>query len=367
MAQGVPTRLIAAVAVTTLLGCGGAQSRKSPQAQVEAALQRAHGVLRGTFDNVLLELRSGPEVDPISVLVALPDKIRARGGPARDAAALAALRDRVAMLLLWPLQHAERIEAGEGSSLTLAAGARQWTLTLDEQGLPRTLRGEAGEVEFRSWLDTGASCVPKVAVLAADGTMQLRLLATGLVLDPKVFDSQQPPAEAALARPSVPDPLDDGRGPRTPQVLELPAQQWLVLADPGDWPGRASLLQDQGRRLGAAGQRSAGLPILVELDDKACLAIPFRAAKAGDPFVPGPGAKLQAIEPQRAAVVVVGPGDVAALLEQGRKQLAAFLAREGLRAAGPLRAIPFLEPGKAPTPDQLRAADLRLEWPLAGR
>ena len=371
MAQGVrrPAAQVAALgALAAALAAQGSQPASAP-ARIEAVLARCHGVLRGTMDRVLLELRAAEDGPATSVLLLWPARMRVRDPDGKLAflapdqpapAELARLRDLLGMLLLQPLVAAERSEAVDGGRVRITAGGAVYELTLDRDARPTALRGPAGEVQFLEHIETGITVLPRRVRLGPLGERTVRFLGTGVTALDEAFTARTAREPADVVRVTS-DP-DDGRGPRAATLLALEARQWLVRADPTDWRKRAEVLDDAGRMLHERGQRPHGLPAYWSVGGKPSLAIPFRA-RAEKAFVPGTETVL-AMPAHRAAVIVTPPLPFARALEHGSAQLADLLQREGKAATGPLRVIPFLHPTSAPTATELEAVELRLELPV---
>ncbi|MCC6670898.1 MAG: hypothetical protein IT458_07550 [Planctomycetes bacterium] len=381
-----------ALLLAATVGCqehaGGGED---PAALARRLLHRNHGGMVGQMGQCLMELRRAGDPRPTTVALDLPRRLRldtpdgmllldgergwrcAQDRPAEelDAAATADLRlwrALLAALVLEPLREPQRVQRQGPTVLAVtASGGETWRLEFDPTTLTvRSWIGPPGETRLLEFLETPSTRFPSRARFDRFGEREVRFLLSGVVFEDLVF--QDPATAIATTRPSGPRLARGGeRRPARPEVQSVPARLWLVLDDPGTWRERSELLLREGEALAALGQVSSGLPVFFREAGRELLAIPFEpdAERGARPFVPRAGMRVVRTRRHMALVVFPERGTFATAVASGRSLLDAHLAEKNLRAAGPLRAIPYLALDEGPpTPAQLERLQVKLELPL---
>lgn len=374
-----------------------------PKQLVEALLQTCHGPRKGreTMGRVLLELGPAGAEDlgeqailasgrrmryqhaDGEVEIATPTAhwraVASTGLHQLEGEAAAQLDRRHGLLracVLAPLYRAVQIEAGAApGTLRLRRGKAIWEL--HTRGLrrkdgsavlvPDRLQGPAGAVRFLEYFDSGAMLIPSLVELAGFGTLRMRIKATDLVFDPRVFDdplgSHGVEQKHSRRRPG------DTRPPDGNVVLRYvpPRQIMIVEDDSADWPARIRLMNEAPRILGKQGQEAADLNYLYEDGGKRYIGFPFQPYDK--PFVALPEQRILRRDEQKVLVLYARPGPAyAARVATAREALEKALRDKDLRASGPLRVIPYLDEAQGrkvlPDPGALDQMPLRLELPV---
>lgn len=147
----------------------------------------------------------------------------------------------------------------------------------------------------------------------------------------------------------------------TPVAAQVPALRWVVVRDPGDWPGRVAAYLPLHEELVRQKQVVAGFPVFFREDDAAWLAAPFRRRADGPAFATPPQWTVRELPDASWLVVYPRDGDLAAKCAAGERLLRDELAAKGLAARGPITSQPYLhlEDGE-PTAEKLAAPTVRV-------
>lgn len=396
--HSVPLATIIVLALTLLQDCRGQDPEPAPTqpqkplAVIDAVLTHHHGPLRGKLDKVLLELRPEPEAAPTQALLSLPDRLRVdrsdrdielliegigwscdgRKPAVRlqgDALArLRQLRHHLRALVLAPLYEAKKVERQSHGVLSLVLpGGETWRLELDEATLElENLRGPAGVVRFKSFLNTGVTVLPAVVVLPEDRVRHLKFRANPSLLHPRLFsDPSLPLPGEPIKRGPIRQRTVDNPNERPPvaELQEIERRMYLAHRDPGTWNERTTVIIRSGNALGRKGQAADGLPSYRFAADGPQLLIPFKPdeSRGHEPYLRGPKDVILHVPGHSAVVVAPAPGTWDDVIERGRKEILAFLRSKKLEADGPMIAIPFVDAGEIPSARDLRRLRIRLE------
>ena len=399
MAQGVRDlgrRLIAALGIAA--GLAAQPGERPPHELVDAVLQKHHGPLRGTFDSAVIQLRAQPDDPATQVLLQMPGRMRVdhpgdrvdllvdgngwrcvRGSAAErlEGEALQDLQTlmmQVRGLLLLPLYRAEKIKrVGPGILSLMLPGGETWRLELDPETLTlKEVRGPGGAVRFDAFLTTRVTVHPQRVALGERGTRHVKFVTSDLFVADSVFADPFGAVDLNAAKPrrrALHAPRASSEMPARAELQELPRRTYLVLADPGDWDARCRAIVAAGQLLGDAGQLPDGLPTYRLTAGERRLLIPFRAdpSKGSPPFVRSEGQVIEHQPAQQAVVVAPARGPWRETIASGEKMIAAFAAARGYRAAGPLVAIPFIEPVVPPDAALRGKLPIRLELPVRAK
>jgi len=389
------------------------QDASSPGEQakvVDQLLRRCHNMLRGSMDNAYLELRkegaevpdkvllgrggtsgsggssSGDRGKPVYLRLTHPDSStsilndkhagryrRAAEGRYTQAKLTAAqqkqLRDLNALLraaLLRPLYEAQRVHRqGPRVYQLILEGGETWRLEVDpENQLPKSLTGPPGKVSFVEHKATGVTFLPQVVTLGSLGTYHVNLIDSGLAFNKPYFEDPETPLTAFKELREV---AVVGSEPRTPVLQTLPGRVSLLLEDPGDWEERIASSNTHGRELYAQGQIGTDLMFFYQEAGKRYMAIPFEPdeERRSQPFLRKKHQKVVRRPPQQLVAVVCVDGSEKGAAATGMKILQQFLAKQKLRASGPLRVIPYVLPENGvPDARKLEHLTVRLELPV---
>ena len=407
MAQGVRgearrPRLIALWLAASALGAAPGPAQSAPtsrasdaQQAVDGILARFHGPLRGIFDRTVMELRQAPDDEPTQVVLSLPGRMRVTepdgtvrllvdGAGWRCSAAhpperlrgpeleqLQVLRDQMRAVLLVPLYQAEQVkDMGAGVYSLILRHGETWRLQLDATTHdPVELRGPNGPVRFESFRDTGQTRPVERISVPERGTLWVKVVAADVPLADSVFSDpfskvNDTDGKGTRVVPVSAAPAEEL--PSAPEVQPIPERSYLVFPDPGTWSSRSARINAAASSLADRGQMANGLPTYSLGKTDAKLLGPFRPDPAGGskPFVRVANDEVQHVAAHSAVVVAPAPGTWEQVLERGRAELQRFLSERHLKASGPLRCIPFVQPEGTPTDADLRRLQVRLEQPV---
>jgi len=364
---------------------------------IDSVLERYHGPLRGTFDSVILELRSKAD-DSLDQIVVQGENLRVDHGdkhvdlliegtgwrcsidrPATklggsELQALRTLRQGLRAIRLVPLYRAKQIKrVGPGVLALILPGGETWRLALDEKTLDLIeLSGPSGVVRFKSFLDTGYTKHAKTVDLPGRGEVYVKFLATDLDLYRAVFADPFVTIDQNKKRPR-PGVTQAHRAseelPTEPLLQTVPERTFYVLSDPGTWSQRCADLGTTARMLTDRGQVGTGLPAYQLKAGGTEILIPFQPDPAGGhrPFVRQAGEAVLHSPTHQSVVVAPLPSTWEHAIEAGREAIDAFLEEGGMVASGPLLCIPFLAPGSVPSKIELQRIQVRLELPVTGK
>jgi len=361
---------------------------------IAAVLDECHRPLRGGLDRIAATVRSS-DGTTVRLFAQLPralrtatatdrfllsDDVVVRLGDGPRAIATdqeANLVRRLAVLLdgaaLGPLHRATGCRrTGEREFVVEQPSGPPWRLVLRANTLlPETLRGPDGDVHVLEYLRTSTTWMCKrvelrSATLGDSGPCDLRFELSDLTWDADFFT---PPADRATPkpRPRMQMPLVAGAEQQSevPQIVEAKAAQQVVLADPGDWPGRVAAYRPIHDELLRQNQMIAGFPMYCREGDRAVMVVQFRQRSGGTAFTPPAGWAIRAAPAAKHLVVYPATGDLDARVAAGRRLLADAAARAGLTAPGPVRAQPFLHLDKGePSAEQLANPTVRMSMPV---
>ena len=395
--------------VTAFSGCGEEPPAPpaTPAAEfLDAVADTCLGRFRGKFHGLALEFRTGRTAP--SATVALIDRpvdgrmhiSRADGSSAilngdasctwrdpadvepvtgSDRAALAALRDEVCAVVLHPLDRVQPDTAAWADGDTIrfeTAEGDAWLLDVDvEKTLPRSLRrqDESLRVDYLE-LSRRPPALPRVVEIQSfEGPRHLKILGDQL----RIEESNFAPPSTGGPEPAESSPekleISPGPRPRAPVFQKQRDVSWLCVRDPGTWAERVAACRRLGSKLGQAGQKNGGDPLLFEDDEGDWLVIPFvPVGSEDDGYRVGDGERvIRPIDGTEAIAVVLAPeaDEIEARIAAGRAMLEAHLAAHGRRPGGPLRTVVNLmfEDRLTEGSPRERTVDLRLELPVAAR
>jgi hypothetical protein len=369
-----------------------------------AVLDECHRPLRGRMDRVAAELQL-PAGTVWRVFAALPDALRAVG-PAgtflvRDgavwllgasdaptvaeplAAELRALLPLLDAAAFGPLHRAHSCQRqGAGFVLRDAAGTATALQLRAGTLLPEQFGSGDDAVRCVEYLRTSSTWMVARAASARLGTVAVTFEQADLDWREDFF--APPPAAAAAATatatasgaavpttpPDRPEQVKIAQGggeqrPAAPQLADLRAHGRVLLADPGDWPGRAAAYLPVHRELERQEQQIFGFPMLLELEGAPILAVPFRPRRPDRVLRPPSGWRVAEVAAGRQLLVFPPSGDFAARRAAGEQLLRAALTAQGLTAAGPVVCQPYVHlEDELPSAELLAAPVLRLSVPV---
>jgi hypothetical protein len=367
---------------------------------VDQLLLRCHNTLRGTMDNSFLELTKAGAKDTDKVVLGMgPDRrpaylrithangstsilngkhaghyVRVRGADGLyertefTGKEQKRLRDLNALLraaLLRPLYEARRVDRqGPNVYRLMLRGGETWRLEVDPKAnLPKSLTGPPGKVSFDEHKATGVTYLPKVVTLGALGRHHLNLVDSDYAFNNTYFQDPETPFQRLKEIRKVGAFTAE---PRKPTLQRVAGRLSLLLDDPGNWEERFGLLNKHARDLYRQGQASADLTFFYEEKGKRYMAIPFEPDidRGSQAFLRKKGQRIFRRPPQLVAVVVPPRGSEEAVVKAGRKMLTEFLVKKDLRAKGPLRVIPYVDPGDPAAGERLEKLKIRLELPV---
>lgn len=273
-----------------------------------------------------------------------------------DAATLGPLHRATACTRLGPTTFALHQPTGAPIEMELRAG----TLLVERLG-----RGDDA-VLLREHLRTpAATWIVQVAESAPLGRCRIHVDFGGIDWASDFFALPSEPRQTPVAqRLPAPGANVEPRSP-TPVLVEAPAVRWVVVGDPGDWPGRVACYRPLHAELERQDQVIAGFPVLWHEQDRALLAAPFRQRPQGAPLAAPPDWQLRDFAAGRWLVVYPADGDLDARLAAGERMLRATAAAQGLTPRGPLVAQPqfHLQEGP-PSATKLAAPVVRMALPV---
>jgi hypothetical protein len=374
-------------AAATRAGQPAAALPEDASAAVDALLQRSHSVLRGAdkLANAIVMLgRSADDPSGEQVILSSGDRmhvtrrdgrvdVRLPGGAWRitkgekpialDAPAQQRL-DRFQTLLraalLEPLYRAQKLSRqGPTVYQLIMAGGETWRLEVatfqPDQGdaiiLPKSLSGPAGELTWLEYRHNGTvTHLPRVMQLGEFGKVWYTLEDSDLAIDEGWYTDPLSPAPTRKRNKRlIQDDSVSSLKVGIPVLGHTRASRSLILSDPGSWPGRYDLAEEQGAILGTQGQEAADLDFVFEAGGKRYFAMPFMMNReTGRPFVALPGQVVERLPDQRVVLVRPPKGSLEACEKAARAALAAFVAEHKLQVTGPLRLRPMVEMGVRP-------------------
>ena len=352
-------------------------------AVLAAVLDECHRPLRGRMDRIDAAVTL-PDGTAWRVFTQLPDKVRLQSsagqfmlrsgqlvhlpdGAEATAAELAtanALRDVVDAAALGPLHRATAAARGADGSLALTqpTGDAAHLVLRDGTLLPAKLTlGNGTRVQLPEWTRTPLTWLATTVDTPSLGRCRIEFQLGDITWTDDFF------AMPGAARPRTgnqhivsPGTVAETQSP-VPIVVDGKQLQWIVVADPGDWPGRVAAYRPLHAELKTQDQWIAGFPVLFRDGERNCLAAPFRARDGGAGFAAPAGWQLRSFASGKWLVVYPPDGDLAARLQAGERMLQQALQRQQLVARGPVTAQPYFHLHQGvPTADQLSAPVVRM-------
>jgi len=353
-------------------------------------LHACHGPLRDRLDRIDLRVRCA-EGTQFQIYAALPTaarivsaegvflvrdgQIHALDDTARATPLTAALQQRLHALrlladavVLGPLRRAQSVTSRAAGVFELStATGETWQLRLRPGSLlPAELQHNAQRVHFREFLPTTTTWMPARVELAPLGLCELQFELAGIDWRAEFFDPPTTPRQQPTPPERIPY-LPPGAEPRSPEPFVITSKplQRVLLADPGDWAGRAARYAPVHSELLRQGQSIVGFPMLLQHQGNALLAVPFRQRTGGNALSAPADWRIEAIAESRWLVVYPPDGDLQQRCTEGAQRLQAALAQLGLTAAGPMVYQPFLHLQEGePTAERLAAPVVRVSLPL---
>lgn len=357
---------------------------------VAAVLDECHRPLLGALDRIAANVRL-PDGSTVRLFAQLPDKLRT----ASDTERFLLVGDTVLALddgtsSTPPPAAAERVrrlrtllDAATLGPLHRASGCRRlgpaefeleqpagppWRLRLRPGTLlPERLTGPGGDVGLLAYLRTTTTWMCKRAELDGLGICELHFELADLDWDADFFAVPSTAKRPATDRAKMQMPVTPGAEPRSPVpiLVEGKALQWVVFPDPGTWPERAAAYGPVHAEVARQDQQIAGFPLLFADGERRMMGLPFRQRPQGAALVAPKEWTIRSIPASRWLVVYPPDGDLTARLATGEKLLQAELARQDLRATGPIAAQPFLHLHEGePAADKLREPIVRVSVPV---
>lgn len=385
--------IAAAAAALAFAGCGedppavqapgtAAPETRSEEQIVDAILARSHGPRRGTFDRAIVELREQADGPATTVSFALPDRARivtadgrwtssvagvvTSDAPVGDAesAWVATLLRALDAITLQPLERRALVTRVDDDELAITTrDGASWSLEYDHSlDAARSLRGPSIAVRFLEHHDSGRTRVPLAVDVEGLGVRRLSFVDTGVEFDARVFAAPGPATDGARTI-VVGGPA---RGAR-PRLATLDDVRWLMMPDPGDWPGRMALFRAAGERLAPLGYGNGGDPMLVEDDDGRWFVVPFVALDAKPGAIEPRAGEREVVVPRHDAILAdAAPGEWQTRIAAATAAAEAFAGEHRRRASGPVRiAMNLLSADPAAEPGSVDSLPLRVVLPVA--
>jgi hypothetical protein len=352
-------------------------------AALTAVLDECHRPLRGRMDRIDAAVTL-PDGTAWRVFARLPDQVRLQSvagqfllrsgklvhlpdGAEATAAELAtatALRDVVDAAALGPLHRATAAARGADGSLVLTQpnGDTAHLVLRDGTLLPARLTlGNGTRVQLPDWTRTPLTWLATAVDTPSLGRCRIEFQLGDITWADDFF------ALPGAARPRTgnqhivsPGAVAETQSP-VPIVVDGKQLQWIVVADPGDWPGRVEAYRPLHAELTAQDQWIAGFPVLFRDRERPFLAAPFRARAGGAEFAAPAGWQLRSFASGKWLVVYPPDGDLAARVQAGERMLQEELQRRQLVARGPITAQPYLHLHQGvPPADKLTAPVVRV-------
>ena len=230
-------------------------------------------------------------------------------------------------------------------------------------GLPKSISGPPGTVEFLEHKDTTITFLPKAVTLGTRGRYDFNLIDSGFAFNPEVFQDPEEWRKKQKKKQQSVTPVNE---PRTPAVKPVDGRLQLLLEDPGNWKERIDLANEQATVLEEQGQTS-GLPIYFKRDGKRFMTLPFEPdpAKGSPKFERRKDQIVERLPGKKALIVFPPRGPEEQAIAFGRTMLEAVLTKQGLEAIGPLRVIPYAHPvDGVPGPEKLANLKVQLQLPV---
>ncbi len=403
MAQDVRSRsalTLAAIAAAIASGCSDPPQQPAPAAApvprvvdtaaiaanelVDAVLRECHAPLRGQMAQVAATVTL-PDGSSLRLFAELPDKLRVQSPAGRfllrddrvtrldpepaGAAAADAARVRGLLVLLdaaafGPLHRATACRRLGPATFELSTPAGPPTTLVLRTGtlLPSAFTTAGTTATITDYLRTPTTWVASELELGGLGRCRV-VFDARIRWDPDLFRDPATPATTAprgTQRIASPGSTAETRSP-TPVEHRSSALQWIVVADPGDWPRRVDVYRPLHDEIERQGQKVAGFPVFFTENGERWLAAPFRARPDGREFVPPAGWQVRAVDAGTWLVVFPPDGDLAQRLAAGERLLQDALRTHRRRATGPITAQPYfhLHEGE-PTAAKLTAPVVRM-------
>ncbi|MBI5851308.1 MAG: hypothetical protein HZB39_09820 [Planctomycetes bacterium] len=359
-----------------------APETRSEEQIVDAILTRSHGPRRGTFDRAIVELREQTDGPATTVSFALPDRARivtadghwtssvsgvvTSDGPVSDAesARVAILLRALDAITLQPLERRAVVTRVDDDELTITTrDGASWSLEYDRAlDAARSLRGSSIAVRFLEHHDSGRTRVPIAVDVEGLGVRRLSFVDTGVEFDARVFAA--PGSAAGGARTIV---VGGPSRVARPRLTTLDDVRWLMMPDPGDWPGRMELFRTAGARLAPLGYGNGGDPMLVRDDDGTWFVVPFVALVAKPGAIEAKAGEREVAVPRHDAILAdAAPGDWQARIAAATAAAEAFAVEHRRRASGPVRiTMNLLSADPAAEPLNVDSLPLRVVLPVA--
>ncbi len=389
MAQDVHARLralllggIAAVAACSSEGAPDAGDGNAPQERrprsvdteaireqdlVGAVLDECHRPLRNRMDRLVATV-TGPDGTETQLFAELPGKLRVQSATGRyllrdgavahfdgDAAVNADeqgrvrdLRDLLDAAAFGPLHRASGCRRLGKATFALAADSGEVGIDLRAGSLlPAALRFGDVTITIDEYVSTPTSHVARVLTHPRLGRCRVVLEQANVAWDADFFaprgaadapDRKASPAPGGMRL--QPGGSGEKRSP-TPQLVTLQPLRHAVVADPGDWPARATAYRPLHDELVRQEQSIAGFPVLWHDERGRWLAAPFRQRADGPAFAPPAGWTVRDVAGGRQLVVYPAAGTLDERVAAGERLLREALAAQQLRALGPITAQPF--------------------------
>jgi hypothetical protein len=411
VAQDVRPR--AAVALACLLAATACRGRETPQQPatgrpapapapravdvatlpadqvVDAVLRECHGPLRGQMAHVAATVTL-PDGAALQLFAELPDKLRVQSPAGRfllvgdavtrldalpapgsasaaEAGTVRALGTLLDAAAFGPLHRATGCRRVDATTFALEApGAPPVTMALRPGTLlPASFARDGATTMIHDYLHTGTTWIARELELAPLGRCRVTFEAQ-IDWEPGFFTVPAAPAGATAQPPAgaqrLPMPGNNPEArPPAPVAQAVKALQWIVVADPGDWPGRVAAYRPLHEELERQQQLIAGFPVFFTENGEALLAAPFRQRANGRAFAPPAGWRVRAIDAGTWLVVFPPDGDLAQRLAAGERMLQDALRAQQRTAKGPITAQPYfhLHEGEPP-PAKLAAPTVRM-------
>ena len=232
---------------------------------------------------------------------------------------------------------------------------------------PVRLSGPECDVAFLDFVESAVTRIPKTVASKELGERTIKIEDAAVLFDELVFDDLGTRVNALQKQPRAERTVGSERKPRKPQLQSVATDLVLVVADPGDWKARVATVWKEMKTLREQGQDSAGLPLFFAEDGQARIGIPFRPdAERGTPFTQRPQQIVLRRAAHQVAALHLDKSSLEDAVAKGTEVLEAFLRERGLRATGPIRAIPYVASfsSESESGQDYKKIEVRLEIPI---